>query len=239
MKFLLRFTFASALLLIITSGYSQQLAYTDAGMAWNKLMLDKQGGTYQQIGNFKVQGSAYLFGEQLKGDVYGHNMKGNDVAFKVDNYRQNLEITTATSGQFMIKPVAEIDSFVLKADANTFFTQDLHFVSSRTIDSNQKPAFLQVVYRAPGYSLYKAYTTSLGVVSTNYIQSDLRQFDLNADYYYTSPNSPGLKKLKATKAGVRKEFNNVHAREVLDESNFATNPEKVMIEVFQKLNFNS
>jgi hypothetical protein len=74
-------------------------------------------------------------------------------------------------------------------------------------------------------------------VSTNYVQSELRQFDINYDYYYTDAQKPGLKKLKKNGDGIKKEFKTVRDLSVVAElSDYALNPEEVLQKVFMELN---
>jgi hypothetical protein len=97
--------------------------------------------------------------------------------------------------------------------------------------------FLQVMAKGPRFTLYKAYKSTLEIVSSNYVQADLRQFDLNYDYYYTDTQNPGLKKLKKNKDAIRKEFKNVKDLSTFAElENFAQIPDEVLKSVFNVLN---
>ena len=56
------------------------------------------------------------------------------------------------------------------------------------------------------FQLYKKYKSTLEIVTTNYIESDLRQFDLSYDYYYLNKNTGEMKKIRYSYNGLKKEF---------------------------------
>lgn len=219
------------------SASAQMLSYTDPGMAYNKLMLTKDGVTYRQISNWKVVGSPYLFADLIHGSVYTKTGQDNNAYFRIDNYEKQLEVKTANQNKFLMQPIAQVDSFSLIASDSTLFKQDLFFINSSLVDSAMKPVFLQKVTSGKNYSLYKLYTTGLVISISNYAQSDLREFDLNVDYYYTSSTASGLKKLKLNKAAFVKEFkNDPLVSETISKGNLSKNPEPLLTLIFTQLN---
>ena len=87
------------------------------------------------------------------------------------------------------------------------------------------------------YSLYKRYKSDLGYVSTNYVQSELRQFDLLFDYFYTDTEGKGVKKLKPNVSSIIKEFKSVKdISSVLTNDAFAVNPDDALKKAFDFLN---
>ena len=69
--------------------------------------------------------------------------------------------------------------------------------------------------------IYKSYTSTLGTVSTNYVQSDLCQFDLLVDYYYSDNAKPGLKKLRLSSKAIKAEFKDIaDLTEILNKEDF-------------------
>ena len=175
---------------------AQAASYSDPAQAYLRVLLEKGGeSNQQQVGTFKVVGTSFLYGGNLIGDVYFKNGSAKNVLITYDTYKQSLGVNAGDDGKALMKQLEELDSFVLKAGPKTEFKTDLKFISILPLDSSKK-LFLQRVVTGPRFNLYKAYTSDLGYVSTNYIQSELRQFDLNYTYYYTDNTKPGLKKLK-------------------------------------------
>ena len=229
-------------ILLISFGPSlciaQASSYSDPAQAYLRILIEKEGeGSYQKIGNFRVRGSSLLYGGNQNGDAYFKNGSAKNVNLSYDTYKQTLSVGTPDAkGNTMLMQLNSLDSFVLKADDDTEFKTDLHFVNTGLFDSSKK-VFLQIVATGSRFTLYKAYKSDLGIVSTNYIQSELRQFDLNYEYYYSDKQEPGLKRLKTSPNAVKKEFKNIKdVSEYVDVNGFNANPEKSLVRLFKALN---
>ena len=232
-----RFLFVANFILLLNIASAQQLSYSDPATAYMRLLLEKSGeGSYQQIGNFKVVGTSYLYGPKLAGDIYTTKERATNIQLSYNTYNQQVEAYQNNSEKPIIMKLADVDSFRLIAARNSDFKEDLLFVNANKIDASRK-FFAQHVIAGKRFNLYKAYKSELGYVSTNYVQSELRQFDLSYEYYYSDSTKPGLKKLKVTPGGLKKEFN-----EIADITSFAndeelsTNPEYVLGKIFVVLN---
>jgi hypothetical protein len=230
-----QFLFLS-LLLATLNAFSQQAAYTDPAQAYNKIVLDNHGNVneYTRIGSFKVQGTQMLYGGKQKGTVYTPSGTGNNVTLSYDTYYQRLEILHGEQN-VMMKEAKEVDSFSITVKINEA-EQQLNFINA----SQLKPGsnfFLQEVVTGGRFRLYKKYISELGMVSTNYIEPGLRQFDLNYEYYYVDTNAKELKRLKPNINSIVKEFKAMKdVTPLLDKENFNYNPEVAMIKVFVELN---
>ncbi len=233
-----------SLLLLITitnhingqSTLGQASNYQDPAQALQKIMMQKsERGSLQLIGNYKVLGSSYLYGGNQVGDVYFKNGNVKNVLVTYDTYRQLLEINIGKGDKSLIKTLNELDSFTINAGEKPD-QPELKFVSVTQFDSSKKLFLLRVVMGSR-FNLYKSYTSELGYVSDNYIQSELRQFDLNYMYYYTDNLKPGLKKLKASVSAIKKEFKDVKdVSSVVKQDDYNLNPELALIKVFSQLN---
>lgn len=225
-----------ALLLINYTSKSQAVSFLDPGQAFLKMRLEIDDQTFTRIGNYKVTGTQYLFGNQVVGDIHTDVQVGKSVAISYNTYNQTLEIPFENG--FLAKKANEVDSFTfLKGDV-TFFKEDLHFISTKKFNV-KKDFFLLKVFEGPKYSLYKHYFSDLGIVSTNYVQSDLRQFNLKFEYYYFDHNLPEIKlqKLKTNKTTLSKIFS--FSNEVLGlikGDDFDGNKEDYLKILFLKIN---
>jgi hypothetical protein len=229
--------FSGIIVLTTMAAKSQATMYLDPALVYQKLMLEKGGeANVQKIGNFKVKGTQYLYGGYQTGDVYFKNGSIKNVSVSYDTYRQLLAIHVGDKGQSLVKQLNELDSFFLKADQNTSFKTDLKFVNVGQYDSTKK-VFLQVVSSGPRFNLYKAYKSDLAIVSENYIQSDLRQFDLNYEYYYIDAKSPGLKKLKQSAKALKKEFGDIKdISSIVNDEGFGRHLEASLMKIFSLIN---
>ncbi len=225
------------LILISQLASSQALSYLDPASAFLKIFLEKGSeGTYQQIGNFKVIGTSYLFGEKLKGGIYTKTEKSEHVELGYNTYNQSVDVNL-NGVQSITKKAAEVDSFVIYANNSEFIKNDLLFYSSALVSPKAKDGFYQVILTANKYNLYKGYTAVLDIVSTNYIQSDLRQFTLEYNFYYTDNITKEFKKLKLSKKKIVDELKSkMDVSIFLDEEELDKNPGVALKKVFNALN---
>ena len=216
---------------------AQQLSYTDPASSYMRILLEKSGeGSYQQLGNFKVVGTSYLYGPKLGGDIYTTKERATNIQLSYNTYNQQVEAYQNNSEKPIIMKLADVDSFRLIAARNSDFKEDLLFVNANKIDASRK-FFAQHVIAGKRFNLYKAYKSELGYVSTNYVQSELRQFDLTYEYYYSDSTKPGLKKLKVTPGALKKEFNEIaDITTYANDEELSTNPEYALRKIFAVLN---
>ena len=225
--------------LFVSRGLSaQQASYTDPASSYLRILLEKSGeGSYQQIGNFKVKGTSYLFGPKLNGDVYTPKEKALKTLVSYNTFNQQLEVFQNGAETPLLFATNEVDSFKLLATARSSFSEDLLFYNSLIIDPSAKKFFLQKVATGLRFSLYKSYRSVMGYVSTNYVQSELRQFDLNYEYYYTDSVKPGLKKFKTGSNNLKKEFLYVaDVSSITDNEDSNANLEYELKKIFALLN---
>lgn len=217
---------------------AQALSYTDPGAGYMKLMLEKGSeGSYQLVGNFKVKGTSFLFGEKIKGSAYAGNDKSENISLSYNTYNQKLDISIDGPNTNFSKTPSELDSFILNKSGSQYFKEDLLFYSSKIVQPTFKDCFLQVIYHGHRFSFYKAYTSSLDYVSTNYIQSELRQFTLEYVYYYFDAQTKALKKIKLSRKRIADEFSDImDVSSYLDDELFNSQPEKAMQLMFEALN---
>jgi ABC-type sulfate transport system substrate-binding protein len=216
---------------------AQQFSYSDPAQAYNRLLVERNSGTYTRVGAYKVIGSPYLFGEKRKGDVYTTKEKGNDIQLSYNTYSQDIEFVLPDVSKTLEKKPGTVDSFIIRKDAQLGMAADLKFIYGKLLGSGEKNYFQEVV-RGPKVSLYKKYSAQLGNVSTNYVQSDLRQFDISVDYYYQDAATPDkLTKLKTNKPALVKEFSKLKNLEsVIDEDALVTARDSELVKLFSELN---
>ncbi len=215
---------------------AQMATFFDPAVAYSRVLLEKGGkGTYIRVGNFKVTGSPYIYSETLKGDVYHSGKIAKDVVYKINNYAKELQIATDVPGQVFLVSIDDLDSLLLPAAKNEFLTADLKFVSSKTIDKSKK-LFLQELQKGARFTLYKSYNTEINIPSDNYAQTDLREFNLVVEYYYTDVQDPGvLKSVKPNKKWLAKSFKDNNAVEILENVSLTGNMDLALGKFFNFL----
>jgi hypothetical protein len=189
------------------NAFAQAGSYTDPVQAYNRLVIEKNSNSnkYYQVGNFKVVGTPYLFGEDQAGDVFSSTGSIPRVNVRYNIFTQEVETSAKYGGSAntVSIDIANVDSFILIANEN--HVADLKFVNRKLFNSKPR-GFLQEVYKGKEYSLYKSYNSVLEIVTNNYIQSELRQFAVNYSFYYNKKGSSDIILLKNNDSFLKKEF---------------------------------
>jgi hypothetical protein len=220
------------------AGITPTAGWVDPALNHNSLLQQKNGdGVYKLIGTYKVIGNCFLFEERLKGDIFSPDEKGYNISLSYNTYNQQVEFySTANPDKALVKQPGDVDSFIIHENIEMGITTPLKFVYGSILSTSDK-AYYQELYSGKRFSLYKKYKSELDYVSTNYIQSELRQFNLSYDYYYYDSQKRQLKKLKKNSSGITKEFKDVKdLSPVIDDKTFDVDPESVMKKAFSYLN---
>lgn len=233
----MRFIFAGCLLAAVNNSSFAQAYVGDPAMIHNKLLQEKLGdGVYKLIGPYKVTGIAYLFGEKNKGDIFSPTEKAYNISLSYNTYSQEIEFYSASNpDKPLVKEPGSVDSFIIHENISEGIPSPLKFVYGSVIGASDK-FYYMVVYAGNRFSLYKRYKSELGYVSSNYVQSELRQFDLSYEYYYTDSKDKKVKKIKPNAGSVIKEFKDVKdLSSVVNEDAFSANPEDALRKAFNYL----
>ncbi|MBG9374877.1 hypothetical protein I5907_01410 [Panacibacter sp. DH6] len=217
------------------AGYSQARSYFDAAQMYNRLLLENENSVVQ-VGNFKVKGSPYLFGGRKQGQLFLHGQAANTSFISYNTYDQIIEFSNSGSiSSTLFQPSGLLDSFAISANKDLGITRELIFIKGSFV-SAQDSSFYQRMLSGSRFSLYKKYKSQLVIVSTNYVQSDLRQFDLQTEYYYHDSLSNLFKKMKTNTGFLKKEFKQFDLSAILESSDFSYDLDKSLIDIFQVLN---
>lgn len=215
-----------------------QNTYMDNALNFNKLLKERSGeGEFKLIGPYKVKGTSYLFGERNTGDLYSTEAKAYNISLSYNTYNQQVEFFSSSNpDKPLLKEPGEVDSFLLKPNTEVGILQGMNFIYGAHLGSQDKAFFLEI-YKGARYSVYKKYKSDLTYVTGNYVQPELREFDLLYEYYYHDNQKPGLKKLKANSASIVKELKGIKdITPVFTDADFTANQELALKKAFQYLN---
>ena len=192
---------------------------------------------YKLVGTFKVIGTSYLFGERQKGNLFSPEAKAYNIFLSYNTYNQEVEFYSASNpDKPLIKEPGSVDSFMINENQSLGILNPLKFVYGNHLGATDKSYYMEL-FAGKRYRLFKRYKSDLGYVSTNYVQSELRQFDLLFDYFYTDTEGKGVKKLKPNVSSIIKEFKSVKdISSVLTNDAFAVNPDDALKKAFDFLN---
>ncbi len=224
---------------LIVINYSvAQSGYMDNALNYSRLILVKtEGGVYKQVGVFKVIGTSYLFGEKNKGNLFSPDAKAYNIFLSYNTFNQEVEFySSGNPDKPLVKEPGTVDSFLIQENVSLGINHPLKFVYGTHLGSSDKSYFLEL-YAGKQYSVYKRYKTDLGYVSTNYIQSELRQFDLLYEYFYADSTKAGLKKLKTNVSNIIKELKSIKdISPVFTSDDFTRDQEAALRRAFEYLN---
>lgn len=213
-------------------------AVGDNALNYNRLIKEKTGdGVYKLIGTYKVVGTSYLFGEKNQGNLFSKEANAFNVFLSYNTYNQEVEFYSSSNpDKPLVKGPGTVDSFVLNRNEGLGITNPLKFVYGTHLWSSEK-SFFKEIYAGKRFSLYKRYKSDLGYVSSNYVQSELRQFDLLFDFFYTDSESKTIKKLKPNSSSITKEFKTIKdVSGVINTDELNANPEEALQKIFDYLN---
>ncbi len=231
------FSFSLMLATIVVAAQAAG-ALGDNALNYNRLIMEKTTeGMYKLIGAYKVIGTSYLFGERNKGNLFSKEAQAFNVSLSYNTYNQEVEFYSSSNpDKPLIKETGTVDSFVLNSNESLGITSPLKFVYGSHLWSSEK-AYFKEIYAGKRFGLYKRYKSDLGYVSSNYVQSELRQFDLLFDFFYTDSETKTIKKLKPNPGSINKEFKSIKdVSSVIDNEELSTNPEEALRKVFDYLN---
>jgi len=213
--------------------------WTDPALDHNRLIQNKNSGdgVYKLIGPYKVIGTQFLYGDTVKADLFSTEAKAYNIHISYNTYNQQVEFySSANPDKPLVKEPGEVDSFTIQKSIDKNILIDLKFIYGAHLDTKEK-SYFQEMYKGSQFSLYKRYKSELNYVSSNYIQSELRQFDLEFEYFYYDNVKKILKKIKPNASTVIKEFKDVTdlSGSVKNEE-FDVNKEEAMKKAFEILN---
>jgi hypothetical protein len=212
--------------------------WTDPALNHNKLLQQHTSeGMYKLVGPYKVVGSSFLYGEHHSADIFAPEVKAYNIFISYNTYNQEVEFYSKENpDKSLVREPGTLDSFIIHPNIDLGILNPLKFVYGSVLGIKDKYYF-QEICTGKRFSLYKRYKAELGYVSGNYVQSELRQFDLEYEYYYTDTEGKGVKKLKPNAATVIKEFKEVKdLSAVVSVDDFTANPEVAFQKAFEYLN---
>lgn len=225
-------------LLVVSTGVFAQTQSSDLALNHNRLIREKTGdGVYKLIGTYKVVGTSFLFGEKNKANLFSIEANAFNIHLSYNTYNQEVEFYSSSNpDKPLVKKTAEVDSFFLLPNIELGIVTPLKFVYGSHLHSNDKMYF-QEIYAGQNFGIYKRYKSELDYVSSNYVQSELRQFELTCEYYYTDIAAKTINKIKPNASSVIKAFKKVKDLSgIITNEEFTANQDNAFIKAFTALN---
>lgn len=212
---------------------AQQASYFDAAQAYGRLVLETNPANVTRIDHYKVVGSPFLFGPRMTGNLFAKGEAAFNIKLSYDTYHQQVEFyTSANPTTPLIKDPGAIDSFSFASNTEVGLLHGLKFISGKALGKKDDLNFYQLMYEGENITLYKKYFSTLGIVTTNILQSDLKQFELQFEYAYKIKDGE-LKRLKRVYYQVSKELKPIiDIREIVEPQSYSANPDLALLKIF-------
>lgn len=216
---------------------SPTVGWVDPVLNHNRLLREQTGeGMFKMIGPYRVIGSSYLFAERNKGHLYSAEATAVNIQLGYNTYTQEIEFISPQNSRALVKSPGEVDSFVFLANASVGLSADIRFVYGKHLGSTEKSYFMELA-SGPKAGVYKRYKADVGYVSSNYVQSELRQFDLLYDYFIYNSTTRTLKKVKNNYNSLQKELNGFQdVSAVFTSVSYSENPDQALKNAIQLIN---
>jgi hypothetical protein len=208
---------------------AQALSYSDPAVMYNRILAESGNGTYTQIGTYRVVGNQFLNGGKLESIVFSDSSKkANQLLTSYDTYYQQLYVYEITTKQQIT--LLNVDSFMV-----TLPTKKVLTMVNTKFYNFKKKGFFQVVLNNENITLLKYYSTKLGFSSTNYVQPELREFDLSYTYYYYDAKTKTLEELPSYYSKIEKKLSSkVNIGNYVSKNAYNLNVEESLITIFKE-----
>lgn len=199
---------------------------------FNRYVAENWTGEYLRIGQYKVKGTPYLFGESFEGKLV---FEGGSVTSR-DKVLYNLYEQKAgpdIRGE-ILETTKQLDEFSMNLPEK-FGGQTLLFKHSRLFNKSDLNVFFNVISDGPKTAFLKIYRIRLIPDPTNMYDKESRLFEQYFDYYlFTSGN---LTKVKLRKKDFVKALQSIPgAEEKIDEANIDFFSEKEIALLIAEIN---
>lgn len=122
-----------------------------------------------------------------------------------------------------------VDSFRIVSHVDDSLLTNLTFISSKVLGAEDIGFYLRI--NDWQFTLYKKYNSTLGIATSNYIESDLRQFELNYDDYYLNKKAGKIKKIKFSYNGIKKSLDQLR---IIHQFSITVSPMIIGIKLYMR-----
>lgn len=172
----------------------QATAQLDQIGEYNKLLMQNWSGKYFQIGNYKVKGSPYLYGESVPGElVLEDDTESKHSNMYYDLYNQEVGVNIDNTFVKLDKDISEFRFAVPKK----YGSGQLVFKRVGLYNEHKLKGYFNVLADNQGkYAFLRYFSVALMSDASDMMNKDLKVFQQNYDYYIYNYKDKSLKKVK-------------------------------------------
>lgn len=174
-------------------------AQLDAIGTFNRYVTESWAGQYQRVGQYKVKGSPYLFGESMSGKIKyqgGDFVKTDKILYDLNDQKVGPEV----NGQ-IFKADQTIEAFVIQFPGK-YSNEEALFKSAATYGAKKGPAYFNVLSEGSAVHLLKAYRIKVVADPSNMMDKEARIFEQFVEYYIYDVQAKSISKVKMNKKDV-------------------------------------
>lgn len=160
---------------------------------------------FKRIGNYRVKGNSYLLKGENFSDLFSTQGNGLRIPLVFDTYTQEVSVMKEDKKNIVILSFEEVDSFVVKLDMDSRFSQPATFVNAGRIEPGKK-MYLERLVAGARFGLYKSYQAQMQRAALDIAQTDLMEFEITSEYFYLPAGATEFIKIKQNLSTLKKQF---------------------------------
>jgi len=189
----------------------------DAIGTFNRFVIETWAGQYVRIGNYKVKGSPFLFGESFPGKV---RLMGSNVSqpAKVLYNLYEQKAGPGAGGEILVTDKL-VEEFTLELPEK-FGGVPLSFKHCSLFGKGDLKVYFNVLVEGPSVSFLKAYRIRLIGDPSNMMDKDLKVFEQYYEYFLINHKGSGeVEKVKLKKKDFENELSSLPGAPPVFKSN--------------------
>lgn len=161
---------------------------------YNKLLMQNWSGKYFQIGNYKVKGSPYLYGESVPGElILEDDTESKHSNMYYDLYNQEVGVNVDNTFVKLDKDISEFRFAVPKK----YGSGQLVFRKVSQYNEPKLKGYFNVLADNKGkYAFLRYFSVALMSDASDMMNKDLKVFQQNYDYYIYNYKDHSIKKVR-------------------------------------------
>lgn len=227
----MRIRICTVILLLII--YKSSFAQPNPLGEYNKYIAQNWAGEYLRIGQYKVKGSPFLYGESFTGTVTYQGGAKSDTKVLYDLYNQKAG---AEYKNGILESDKEVEGFSISLPAK-YGGGSLVFKNAGLYGPSSVKGYLNVLEDGSKFSFFKMFQIKLVPDPSNMMDKELRLFEQYNEYYVYSKATKDLKKIKLREKDIKKELGDEEfVKDFITKNSLNVSQEVDMIKLIQGIN---
>jgi hypothetical protein len=200
---------------------------------FNKFIAQNWSGEYLRIGQYKVRGTPFLFGESFQGTIKYQGGAKSDTKILYDLYNQKAG---AEFKNGILQSDKEVEEFSISLPAK-YGGNILVFKNSELYGKNSVNGYLNVLDDGTKLSFLKVFRIKLVPDPSNMMDKEMKLFEQYYEYYIYNQSIKELKKIKLREKDIKKEIGDEQfVKEYITQNGLDVSKEIDMITLIQGFN---